>query len=398
MKIAIILAGGEGQRIRPITATLNKSLIPIDGVPALRILLELLEGKGFTKVIILTGYLHWQINRFLEDENNQTQVSFEIIITPENFSPFERIINAKSHWDASDEIYLCYCDNIIDPIDLFEYLNIKSKRKILVQKRSNGNIEIDRNNRAKYFANRSVEHPFVELGFIKMPTLEFANALDLNRDLPEVLQNYTNNFVFEAFQINTYKSISSLDRYLTIRKKRLTILLDRDGIINENIGRGKYVSSSNQIKLINRNLRFLAELTSKYNVDYIVISNQAGIERKLVTNLEVLNVNRFITSELVGYGVPILAFYVCPHHWDSNCDCRKPRPGLINQAIEDFKLERKRICFIGDTESDLEAAINAEIMGFKLSTDLNEIEIHNKFQEIENFVRNLPQNVDEFPL
>ena len=157
------------------------------------------------------------------------------------------------------------------------------------------------------------------------------------------------------------------DRYKVLRNGRKVVFIDRDGIINRNIGKGIYIKRIDEIKLIERNLNFLREISLEFNLDFIVISNQAGIERGMLSVEELNSVNSWIAAELLCFGVPILAFYCCPHHWDSNCECRKPKPGLIIKAMKEFNLNPRYTIMIGDNESDTEAAVNAGIKGFKMS-------------------------------
>jgi len=62
-------------------------------------------------------------------------------------------------------------------------------------------------------------------------------------------------------------------------------------------------------------------------------------------------------------GMSIVGIYVCVHHWDDNCDCRKPKPGMIKQAILDYELKPQELVYIGDELKDYEAAIAAGITG-----------------------------------
>jgi D-glycero-D-manno-heptose 1,7-bisphosphate phosphatase len=85
-------------------------------------------------------------------------------------------------------------------------------------------------------------------------------------------------------------------------------------------------------------------------------------------------------------GVPILAFYVCPHHWDSQCKCRKPEPGLIKKAIYDFNLKSADCLLIGDRDSDIEAGNSAGVKSFLLSESLLAEDRQNTLERIESFL------------
>ena len=70
-----------------------------------------------------------------------------------------------------------------------------------------------------------------------------------------------------------------------------------------------------------------------------------------------------MTIDLRALGVNILAFYVCEHHWDDNCLCRKPRPGLLYQITTDFCLTASATYFVGDEDKDLQAGLSAGMKG-----------------------------------
>ena len=73
-------------------------------------------------------------------------------------------------------------------------------------------------------------------------------------------------------------------------------------------------------------------------------------------------------------GISVIGFYVCDHHWDEGCDCRKPKPGMINQAITDYNLNQRKLVYIGDEIKDMEAAGAAGIVGVRLTENPSETE------------------------
>lgn len=127
------------------------------------------------------------------------------------------------------------------------------------------------------------------------------------------------------------------------------IFLDRDGTITEE---KDFVSKIEEIKLIpgsREALKTLQELGYKL----IIVSNQSGIARGIMTGEQVEKVNSFILKELDKEGIKIEGIYYCPHHPDENCDCRKPRIGLIRRALQDHHLKLKGAWMIGDKLSDV---------------------------------------------
>lgn len=369
------------------TETLNKACIPIDGLPAIIHLIGSFEKTTFNKFVILSGYKGEQIFKlvkyFLRD--------FDIknIITNPNFTPADRLLEAKNDLLKSEKILLCYCDNIISKKDIEGIYNELKQEKVLVAKRLEGNSTINEFGRFEYILDKSKNYPYSELGFLYVDSKKFLTELSAVRDLPQAIMNYSNKNFVEGKQIMDYKSIADFDRYKVLRNGRKVVFIDRDGIINRNIGKGIYIKRIDEIKLIERNLNFLREISLEFNLDFIVISNQAGIERRMLSVEELNSVNSWIAAELLCYGIPILAFYCCPHHWDSNCDCRKPKPGLIKKAIRDFDLKSTETIFIGDQQSDVDAATNYNLKGFMLSESESNQNWMFKVNSIREYLRNI---------
>jgi D-glycero-D-manno-heptose 1,7-bisphosphate phosphatase len=95
--------------------------------------------------------------------------------------------------------------------------------------------------------------------------------------------------------------------------------------------------------------------------EIIVITNQSGIGRKYFTENDFLKLTNWMIDKFNENNIKILKVYHCPHSPDENCDCRKPLPGMINQAISDFDIDLNKSWLIGDKISDIQTAINAKI-------------------------------------
>ena len=138
------------------------------------------------------------------------------------------------------------------------------------------------------------------------------------------------------------------------------VFLDRDGTLNEDPG---YLGEPGQVKLFPGTGEALSILKNDFNFRLIVISNQSGIARGLLTREKVDSVNSKINELLSQNNVSIDAFYYCPFHPDfsseEECRCRKPSPKLIFDAQKDLSIDLSRSYFIGDTIADIECGINA---------------------------------------
>ena len=132
------------------------------------------------------------------------------------------------------------------------------------------------------------------------------------------------------------------------------IFLDRDGVINEN--RVDYVKSWEEYRFLPgvfQPLRRLAQ--SPFTI--VVTSNQSPINRGTVTQSEVEGINRRMVEEIQANGGRVDAIFYCPHRPDENCDCRKPKPGLLLQAAERFDIDPSHSYLIGDALSDIAAGL-----------------------------------------
>ncbi len=145
---------------------------------------------------------------------------------------------------------------------------------------------------------------------------------------------------------------------------RRALFLDRDGVININHG---YVHAPEQTDWVPG----IFELVAKAHVrGYlpIVVTNQAGIGRGLYDEAAFLAYTAWMHAQFAARGTPLLASYWCPHHpgeglgdYRVDCDCRKPRPGMLLQAIERFGIDPSRSLMIGDKQGDLDAAAAAGV-------------------------------------
>lgn len=136
------------------------------------------------------------------------------------------------------------------------------------------------------------------------------------------------------------------------------IFLDRDGVLNEEI-QGQYVNSPDDLRVFPYAGRALAIFNS---LDYkcFVVTNQSGIGLGHFGYAMLIGIHDKLRDELSRDGGKIERFYTCPHKIDDPmCKCRKPKPGLILQAVEDKDIDLNKSWFIGDRESDIGAAHNA---------------------------------------
>lgn len=130
-------------------------------------------------------------------------------------------------------------------------------------------------------------------------------------------------------------------------------ILDRDGVLNREI-EGVWLSSPSQWKWEEGSLLALQRLTQA-GVKISVVSNQSGIGRGVVSRREVDGLHRWLVKELATKGIELAGIYICPHAPGDGCDCRKPLPGLVRNAIDRSGVSGEHSILIGDDKRDLDA-------------------------------------------
>ncbi|MGW8256657.1 MAG: D-glycero-alpha-D-manno-heptose-1,7-bisphosphate 7-phosphatase [Thermoguttaceae bacterium] len=146
---------------------------------------------------------------------------------------------------------------------------------------------------------------------------------------------------------------------------RTAVFLDRDGVIIEN--RPDHVKSWSEVRFLPAVFPAMHKLALS-QAAIVVISNQSAVGRGLITFDAAWNLQQRIVEEIEKHGGRIDASYICPHHPDDKCDCRKPAPGMILQAARELDLDLAKSWFVGDAVSDLEAAKAAGIKAILVQT------------------------------
>jgi histidinol-phosphate phosphatase family protein len=133
------------------------------------------------------------------------------------------------------------------------------------------------------------------------------------------------------------------------------LFLDRDGTIIEDSG---YLRDPDQVKLLPGAAEVLAKLAAE-DWKLIIISNQSGVGRGLITRDEMRAVQTRFEELMRSAGAPIAASYFCPHAPDEGCPCRKPSPNLVQQAARENSIVLCESFLIGDREADIQCGKNA---------------------------------------
>ena len=367
---AIIFCGGLGTRLRPITDDLPKPMVPVLDKPFLEYLLEQLASQGIERFVLLTGYMGEVIYEYFGD-GSFWGWEIEYSFGPNEWDTGRRLWEAQDNLDT--RFLLLYADNFAQ-FNLNKLMHVHQKEQASVTlslaAKENGNIRISSNGRIEEYSKNRIgdELNLVEIGYMvterdailslyenipNTPNISFSSILEMSVEKQQI-----SGLVVKG----DYHSISDKER-LELMRKYLTpkkiILIDRDGIINVKAPRGEYIENWKGFKLIDDTIESMKKLALD-GFCFIVITNQAGISRGMVSEENLMQIHRLMIDKLKNEGIPILDIYVCRHHWDDDCECRKPRAGLFYQIAREHFLRMDKTLYIGDDVRDCEAAYNAE--------------------------------------
>ena len=154
---------------------------------------------------------------------------------------------------------------------------------------------------------------------------------------------------------------------------RKVIFIDRDGVINDN---KLYYTYRIEDFQFNPGLIETLKSLSLKGYEFIVVSNQSGISKRIYTKEQVETVHQYMKDELLKHGIALLETYYCTHHPDvEDCLCRKPKTLLLEKSIARFKISPVNSYFIGDNETDVQTALNCSVNPIKIesNSDLRQV-------------------------
>ena len=376
---AVILAGGRGSRLRPLTDIRPKPMIEVQGRPFLEYQVEQLRDQGFDRILLLLGYLPEVVERHFGDGRRwgvkisysvsaaETETARRLKIAHAQLDPCFLLLYCDNYWPMRfDRMWERFRDANV-PAMITVYRNTDGYSKDSIRVGPDGFVEA-------YDKQRGTPGlQGVEISYALILRSSIEQLPDDNRSMEETL--YTR--LVDRRQLlahvtdHRYYSVGALHRLPlteTFFARRPAVLLDRDGVLNRRPPRAAYVRSWSEFEW-RPGAREALRLFKEHGFRVIVISNQAGVARGAMTEEDVVAIHQRMQAEAVEAGGRLDALYYCPHGWDSSCECRKPRPGLIFQAQRDFSLDLSRTVFVGDDERDAQAAAAADCGALLVSED-----------------------------
>ena len=393
---AVIMAGGKGTRIASVARDIPKPMIPIEGKPVLEHELECLREQGLTDVILTVSHLGHVIMDYFGDGSGispATGKPFGVKI--EYYMEQEPLGNAGALFRLKDKLtedfLLLNADAIFD-IDFGRFVAHHREKGGLVtlfthpnsHPYDSGLILADEDGAVRQWLAKEDERPQwyrnrVNAGLhVLSPALleeqPDTPKIDLDRQLLKPLAGTGKMYCYDSPEYvkdmgtpERYEGVcrdyaAGLVRTRNLRNKQRAIFLDRDGTINRYVG---FLRDVGQFEL----LPGAAEAIRRINASgylAIVVTNQPVIARGEVTREQLREIHDKMETLLGREGAYVDAIYYCPHHphrgypgevaeLKIDCGCRKPKPGLLLQAAEDYNIDLTKSWMIGDSENDVQA-------------------------------------------
>jgi histidinol-phosphate phosphatase family protein len=366
---AVILAGGRGTRMQPITNDRPKPMVPILGRPFLEYQIEQLREQGFERVLILLGYLPEVVQDYFGDGSGWG-VRIEYSVTEPDQLTSSRVATARHMIDRC--FLLLYCDNYW-PMQMNRLWArfCEAGKPALITVYSNkddysrGSVLLDGDGHVRVFDRlrttpglRGVEISYAIITDLALALLPEQDTLfEEAIYTPLARQGRLTAYVSD----HRYYSVGSLHRLPATEafmRREPTVIVDRDGVLNCKPAQAQYVRNWSEWEWCAGSLEAL-RLLRQAGYRVIIASNQPGIGRGFMTEADLDAVHGRMMREIALAGGLVDAIYYCPHDWHAGCECRKPKPGLLFQAQREFDLDLTRTPFIGDDERDAAAAAAA---------------------------------------
>jgi D-glycero-D-manno-heptose 1,7-bisphosphate phosphatase len=385
IKQAVILAGGKGTRLWPVTDTIPKPMIRFHGKPFIEYLIDMLKSNGIEEVVLLLGYLHDKVEEYFGDgERFGIKIKYSV-------GPVERDAGARIKFaeELLDENFiLLYCDNMW-PLNIKKLVDFHSSRDVLmtmtvfnnIDHSTKSNIRVDDTGYITYYDKTRTEKNLsgVDIGFfiINKKVVDEFMLREENFSLQTTIIQLTEMHKLAGFLTpHKYYSVGNIER-LPITEKylenRKTIFLDRDGVINKKAPKADYIKKWSEFEFLPGAIDSMKKLFDR-GFEIYIISNQAGIARGAMSTEDLENIHKNMEKILSDHGVYITEIYYCPHGWDEGCDCRKPRPGMFYRAATDHQINLTKSLFVGDDERDKEAGDAADITTILINPEKGLIE------------------------
>ncbi|WP_304432599.1 HAD-IIIA family hydrolase [Acutalibacter muris] len=389
--VAVITAGGRGTRIASVDGSVPKPMLPVAGKPVLKRQVEGLRRQGIDRIIFTIGYKGGQIRDFFGD-GSLFGVQIDYIEEKEPLGTAGALYYLK---DRVKEDFLLINGDLIFDVDLHRMMDFHKERHAaatllvhpndhpydsgLIAAGETGQVNgwLSKEDKRGWYQNCANAGIHI-LSPRLLDKLDAPQKTDLDRDLlkPRIRSGEVYAYRSPEYvkDMGTPERIAQVEKDLrsglvarkNLCRKQRAVFLDRDGTINKYVG---FLRNIDDFELIDG----VAERIRKINQSgylAIVVTNQPVIARGEVTWAQLREIHDKMETLLGEKGAYVEDIFVCPHHPDRgfpgevaeykvDCDCRKPKPGMLLRAAERYNIDLSESWMVGDSERDMEAGRRA---------------------------------------
>lgn len=392
MKV-VIIAGGQGTRIASVNSEIPKAMIPVCGKPIIEHEVELCKRYGYTDFLFIIGYMGDQISSYFGD-GSKWGVSIEYYQETQPLGTAGALGYLKEK--LTEDFFVLYGDTIVDfdmPAMLKYHREKNADATLFLHPNDHPYdsdiVELDADGKVLKFDNKPHPDDFVSKNIVNAALFIFSPIIldqievgvksHIEKNiLPKCLAAGMNLYGYISFEY--IKDMGTPERYYAVcddvksgkvarlnrSYKRPAIFLDRDGTISKEVN---LLKCADQLELIEGAAEAIKYI-NKSDYLVIIVTNQPVIARNLCSVEELEYIHATLETMLGKEGAYVNAIYYCPHHPDKGypeerpeykieCECRKPKPGMLLQAANDWNIDIANSYMIGDTSRDLEAGRNA---------------------------------------
>ena len=389
----VIMAGGKGTRIASVNSEVPKPMIPILGKPILEYQIDCLRRQGYDDIILVVGHLGHVVKDYFGD-GSAFGVKIEYVTETEPLGTAGALFLLK---DKLGEDFLLLCGDIIFDIDLsrfyachkahggvatlFTHPNSHPYDSGIIMADGEGRVTnwLHKEDERLWYRNRvNAGLHFLSHRVFEQGLFHELKKVDLDREVLKPLIPTGQLFVYDSPEY--VKDMGTPDRFYAVtedirsgkvrqknlKNKQKCVFLDRDGTLNKYVG---FLRDIDQLEL----LPGAAEAVRRINASgylAIVVTNQPVIARGEVTVPQLREIHNKLETLLGREGAYLDAIYYCPHHPHKgyegevpelkfDCDCRKPKPGMLLKAAEDFHIDLSASYMVGDGDNDVQCGLNA---------------------------------------